>query len=120
MAYLKLKEFEKNLIEEISTLSGHQPLVIREILEFTFLRQLEQYMKGENITVPYLGRIKIQYKGDTVSFGAKQAEIEVFFSPSDLLRRLVGDISDGESEIIDTLLIKKVESALQAKLDEED
>jgi hypothetical protein len=114
---LKLNEFEKTLINEISLLSGATNLAVREILEFAFLRQVEQYMNEEEIQVPFLGKLKVNYKGDSIVEGAKKADIEVFFSASDLLKYIVGNVQDGESDIIENLLKKKLKATLQDILD---
>lgn len=119
MANLRLSDFEKNLVNEISTISGYPVSIVREVLEFTFLRQVEQYMDKEEIVVPFLGKTKVVYKGDTFVAGAKIAEVNVLFQPSDLLRRVVGDIEDEEPSIIEGLLQKKIKSSLQNILDED-
>jgi hypothetical protein len=118
VAYLKLSEFEKTLTSEISTLSGYPVSTVREILEFTFLRQIEQYMTEEGIKVPFLGTLTINHEGDSFVQGAKQATLKTSFESSDLLKRVVGDIQDGEVSIIENLLQKKLKSALQVILDE--
>jgi hypothetical protein len=117
--YLKLNQFEKSLVEELSTLSGYPASTVREILEFTFLRQVEQYSDSNEMSVPFIGKVRIVNKGDVFISGAKQADIDVFFAPSDLLKRIVGDVEDGESDLIENLLQKKFENALQVKLQEE-
>jgi len=117
--YLKLNQFEKSMVEEISTLSGYSTSTVREVLEFAFLRQVEQYIDTTEMNVPFIGKVKILNKGDIFISGAKQADIDVFFSPSDLLRRIVGDVEDGESNLIENLLQKKFENAVQTKLQED-
>lgn len=114
--HLKLNQFEKSLVEEVSTLSGYPSATVREVLEFVFLRQIEQYSDTTEMNVPFIGKVKILNKGDTIISGAKQADIDVFFSPSDLLKRVVGDVEDGESDLIENLLQKKFENAIQTKL----
>lgn len=118
MANLRLSDFEKNLVSEISTISGYPIAVIREVLEFTFLRQIEQYMDKEEVTIPFLGKTKVAYRGDTFVAGAKMADVEVFFQPSDLLKRVIGDIEDKEPSIIEGLLQKKIKNSLQNILED--
>lgn len=117
-SYLKLDNFEKELIEEISTLSGHSPNLVRDILELTFLRQLESVMDGKDFRVPYIGRVKPIYNGDVYVGGEREADVTCLFAPSDLLKRIIGDIHDGESDILADLLQKKIKSALQEKLED--
>jgi hypothetical protein len=99
---LKLDEFEKDVIEEIATLSGHSSGVVRDILESTFL-----------------GSVLVRYKGDEYISGTRVAHVECFFAASDLFKRLIGDIHDGESDLISQLLQKKIKSALQDILDKD-
>ena len=117
-AFLKLENFEKELIEEISTLSGHSPNLIRDVLELTFLRQLELLMQGKDFRVPFVGRVKPMYAGDNFVGGEKEAIVTCLFAPSELLKRVVGDINDGGSDILSDLLQKKLKSALQEALEE--
>jgi hypothetical protein len=116
---LKLDEFEKDVIEEIATLSGHSSGVVRDILESTFLRQLEFAMNNEEVIVPFLGSVLVRYKGDEYISGTRVAHVECFFAASDLFKRLIGDIHDGESDLISQLLQKKIKSALQDILDKD-
>jgi hypothetical protein len=114
---LRLDDFEKTTLEEIATLSGHSSVTVRDVLESTFLRQLEFIMSNKPIVVPFLGKLLVRYKGDSYVSGEKIAEIESFFSVSDLLKRLIGDIHDGESNIIGQLLQKQLKGALQEVLE---
>lgn len=118
--HLRLNQFEKSYVRDVSTLSGYPPTVVREILEFVFLRQIEQYEASTEMHIPFLGKIKIIDKGDIFVSGAKQADIDVLFAPSDVLKKVVGDVADGESSIIENLLQQKVENALETQLQEDE
>jgi hypothetical protein len=115
---LSLGDFEKSLITEISALSGHSVAMVRDVLEATFLRQLEQHMNDKDITIPFVGDVHIKYLGDNLVSGNRLTDMDCFIAPSELLKRLVGDIQDGESDIITQLLQRKIKSALQVKLEE--
>lgn len=116
---MRLDEFEREVVEEIATLSGHSPTTVSDILESTFLRQLEFAMNNEEVVVPFLGLMLVRYKGDEYISGTRVAKVECFFAPSDLFKRLIGDIHDGESDLISQLLQKKIKSALQDILDKD-
>lgn len=118
--HLKLNQFEKSFVRDVSTLSGYPPTVIREVLEFMFLRQIEQYEDSGEMSIPFIGKVKIIDKGDIYVSGAKQADIDVLFAPTDLLKRVVGDVADGESSIIENLIQQKVENALETRLQEDE
>jgi hypothetical protein len=117
MANLKLDDFEKNLIEEISVLVGLSPTVVREVLEATLLRQIEFLLKGNEIYIPFLGKLFIRYVEDEWIAGAKSAKVDAFFSASDLLKRFVGEINEGDSPTLKTLMKKKIQGQLQSILD---
>lgn len=117
-SYLKLGSYEKALIEEVSTMSDYSPTIIRDVLELVFLHQIESIMQGKDFKVPYIGRVKPIYNGDTFVGGEREADVTCLFSASDLLKRIIGDIQDGESSILADLLPKKVKSALQETLEQ--
>ena len=119
MSSLKLNEFEKSLVQEISTISGAPELQVREILEFTFLRQIEQYIENGEVTIPFIGKCKLEYEGDEFVAGAKLAKVSADLKPSPLLLRVIGEAEDSESAIIENLLQGKIKAAFQNKLNEE-
>ena len=117
---LKLNEFEKSLIQEISTISGSTELQVREVLEFTFLWQIEQYIENDGeINLPFIGRCKVTYEGEEFVAGAKLAKAKIETKPSQLFLRVIGEAEDGESAIIENLLQGKIKAALQSALDKE-
>jgi hypothetical protein len=116
---LKLNEFEKNLVQEISMISGASELQVREILEFTFLRQIEQYIEESSFKIPFIGSCKVDYQGDDFVSGVKLARASLDLKPSSLLLRVIGEAEDGESAIIENLLQGKIKVALQATLEKD-
>lgn len=116
---LKLSEFERNLIQEISTLSGHQPALVREIMEFVFLRQAEEYYESNVISIPFMGKVEVKYMGDTYVSGGKLANIETLFHPSNLLKKIVGEVEDENSGVIEDLVTSKIKDAMQNILQDE-
>ena len=114
---LKLNEFEVGLIEEIATLSGYSESTVRDVLELTFFRQLEQAMQNQDIQIPFVGKIHVVHHGDVFVGGTREANFECFFSPTDFFKRVEGDIIDGDSELLSDLLQKKIGTVLQEKLE---
>lgn len=114
--YLSLTEEQKVLIDEISALSGIQKNVIREVWEFTFIRWAESIAKDPThraeLDVPFLGKISVKYEGDSLeSDGSVTTSVSSFVALSPVFRKLVGDIHDEGSNLIATLLEKKIENA---------
>jgi len=110
---LKLTDFEKELIEEISVLSGFPSLVVREVLEAALLRQLELLLSRKDIAVPFLGTLFSEHIEDKFIDGKMVASIKCQFNPSNLLKCFVGSIQNGESDLINSLLQKKIKGTLQ-------
>lgn len=116
--YLKINEYEMSLINEISAMSSFKPLTVRYVLESTFLRQLETLLAGEDIKIPFLGELHIEYNGENYVSGAQVADVVCTLKPSDLFLKLIGEIHDGDSDIIWQISEKKIRSAIQKKLEE--
>jgi hypothetical protein len=115
---LALSDYEKPIMEELSILTDETPLKVRDIQEQLFLHQLDDYANGRDILIPFWGKIKIKYNGDFLSGGERVADLDIFFSPSELARRLIGDIEDGESEVLRELMQKKISMELRDVLDQ--
>lgn len=118
-SYIKLDDFEKNLIEEISIMSGYSPTIVRDILESTYLRQLEFLLESKEIKIPFLGKVLIKHSGEDWISGTKLAKVDSFFVTSDLTKRFVGEIHDGNSPTLNSLVQKKIRGTLQNILDKE-
>lgn len=112
--HLKLNNFEKNLVQEISTLSGYSQAIVREVLEFTFIRQVEQYFANQTMPVPFIGEIRIEYNGDVFIEGEREAVIDTNFTPTSLLKRVVGDVEDGDTTLLKDLLEQKIKPAISS------
>lgn len=112
--HLKLNTFEKSLIQELSILSGYSQSIVREVLEFTFIRQVEQYFVNQKMPIPFLGELGLTYKGDIYTDGEKEAILESSFEFSTLLKRVVGDIEDGDITLIKDLLEQKIKPAISS------
>lgn len=114
----KLGEYETSLMNEISALSTFKPATVRTIIESIFLRQIEELLSGKDLDLPFIGKMHITYNGDNYVSGAKISDITCNVDPSDLFKRLVGEVHDGHSSIIQSLSEQKIASALQRKLDD--
>ena len=114
---LKLSDFDVGLIEEVSTLSGYSEQTVREVMELIFFRQLEQAMQNQDLHIPFLGKIHVVHQGDVFVGGTREAKFDCLFAPSDLFKRVEGDIIDGDSELLFDIFNKKIGSVLQEKLD---
>jgi hypothetical protein len=112
--HLKLSAFEKNLVQEISVLSRYSQAIVREVLEFTFIRQVEQYFANHKMPLPFLGELNITFDGDNYIDGEREANLSIKVESSDLLKRVVGDVEDGNISIIKDLLEQKIKPAISS------
>lgn len=117
-ANLKITEYENSLINEISAISTFKPITVRNTLESAFLRQLESALSGEDIQIPFIGTLHVEYLGDEFVSGSKVANIKCTVEPSELFIRLMGEIHDGDSSTIWQISERKIRASLQSKLDE--
>jgi len=115
---LKMNEYEISLVNEISAISTYKPLTVRNVLESALLRQIESLLGGDDIQIPFIGTLHIEYEGDDIVSGTKVARFTAHLTPSDLFVRLVGDAHDGKGDIIWQISEKKIRAAAQKKLEE--
>lgn len=114
---IMFNRFERTLIDEISTLSGYPESQVRQILELTFLRQLECLLSDQPIRIPFIGNLATEFVGDKFIAGNRVAEINCTLEPSELYSQLVGDIVDGESDILKDFLDAQTEAELEHTLE---
>ena len=120
MSNIGLNNFERDLIEEISLIQDIPPAKIRDILEAVFLRQIENYLDKEEVRIPYMGKVLIKYKGDTINNNIRSADLDIFFAPSELLRRVIGGIEDKEPTLLYDLFSSKISVELNSILEKGD
>lgn len=78
---------------------------IRKVFQNFFLVAMIDYMQGEKTYLPYFGHLQIDYEGDEISDGMREAKIIMTVDPTDFIKRIVGDI---EEENIDSILEGKL------------
>jgi hypothetical protein len=116
----------KNLYNEISALSGIPITTIREVIDYLFLSWVEkmvdssvQEKKTTQIQIPFLGSVVLKYEGDEVNGkGLLESNVSCFVSLDDNFKKLVGDVYDEKSSVLDDILNKKMESALNVILED--
>lgn len=117
--HLKLSSFEKALVSEISILSGISQSVVREVLEFSFLRQIEQYYSSKTLCIPFVGDLHVEYKGDVEKEEGREAILECVMKPNSLLKRVIGEAEDGDIDVIRDLLEQKIKPAVSSIINED-
>lgn len=114
---LKVSEETKNVILEVSALSGISQNIVKEVFEYLLInwaiKVADHPDEFANLDIPYLGSISVKYKNDIVTpSGDLATEIESFSDVSDTFKTLIGTLHDeGRTELI-PLLSKKIEQAI--------
>ena len=114
---LKLNEDTKNLIMEVSALSGIPQNVVKEVWEYYLVYASLKVTDNPDgyacITVPYVGKIFVKYDGDIITpSGDLSTNVDSIVEIDPAFKKLVGDINDeGITEITD-MLVKKIEASV--------
>jgi nucleoid DNA-binding protein len=122
----QLSKEDYNTIEILRNISGENEDRIHAIFEALVEHALHQYADKQRIEVPYFGTLYIKYKGETIlSNGAKEVDIDVFFSPSKNLKKNIGRIEDLKKSLIEFVdvpvtneKLNKIEALLKTQVSE--
>ena len=116
-ALLKTDNDTKQLILEVSALSGYSQNVVKEVLEYLLVSWAvcvaDKPDDFAELKIPYLGSIKVKYKEDIINNeGELETIVDSFVDLSSYFKKLVGDLySEGISDLV-PLLSKKIEQAV--------
>ena len=113
----KLTDETKNMIMEVSALSGIPQNVIKEVWEYFLvyvaIKVADNPDNFAEIVIPYLGKVFVQYSGDTItSTGDISTEVNSILELSPSFRKLVGDLHDEAQTELTNLLAAKIEQAV--------
>ena len=114
---LKLDEDTKNVILEVSALSGIPQNIVKEVLEYLLcswaIKIADHSESYAALTVPYLGQVNVKYKKDNVlPNGDVSPEIDTFAELSSNFKKLVGDIYYEKDICLIPMLQRKIEQAI--------
>lgn len=114
---LRLEEDTKNVILEVSALSGYAQNVVKEIFEYLLLNWAIKVSDHPDeyaaLTLPYIGTLNVRFAGDKVlPSGELNTEVDVFADLTPQFKKLIGDLHDeGYTELI-PMMTKKIEQAV--------
>jgi len=114
---LKISEDTKNVILEVSALSGISQNVVKEVFEYMLvnwaIKVADNQDEFANLDIPYLGSISVKYAGDKIlTSGDLYTEIESFSDISNGFRSLIGTIHDEGRSALEPMLEKKINQAI--------
>lgn len=114
---LKLTEEDKQLVTDISFLSGYPQKMVTEIYRYLLInwarKIAEKDGKLASLRVPYLGYVGVRYEGDSLNVdGTLATDVTAFVAPSSEFKTLVGEIHDGGENYVTSLLRAMIDESL--------
>lgn len=114
---LKLSEDTKNVILEVSALSGISQNIIKEVFEYLLINWAIKISDHPDdyadLDIPYIGTVHVKFVDDKVTeTGDIKTEIESYVDIDESFKNLIGTIHDeGRTELI-SMMMKKIEQAI--------
>lgn len=115
--FLKLDDECKNILQEISALSGYSQIIIKEVMEYFLidwaLKIVDKPDDYAELSIPFIGKVKVKYLGDkkedndTIS-----TEVDAILELSPSFKKLIGDLHDEGRTEIDKALQRKIDTAV--------
>ena len=120
---LKLDVEDKLIIEEVRNLSKVNTNQVNDFFKALLLLCLLNFSEDETLKIPYLGELKINYKGDITTNEGRIADLETQFVPSESLVRNIGQLIDvkdpnNDMKITDVECIKDIMNDISKKLND--
>ena len=103
----------KDCIEKIRLISGTSYDQTKDFFESLITHVTLNYLEDKETYIPYLGSFKFIYKGDDIDSKGREAKIEVEFKADNNLKKIIGQIVDGDEIEIEKVLFKKVRYELE-------
>ena len=110
---LKLEPQDKEIIHKTHLLCGKSEDDIRDVYDSLITAICMAYEEGEELRLPILGELKIQYNGDKIVGDKKEAQLEMSIIPSDHIKKIIGEIVDGGENEIQNNLVDKIMRCLK-------
>ena len=110
----KFSQEEKDLIYRIHLLSGKSLSDINEMFESFCLCTVLACLEKETLQVPMIGEMEVKYTGEDISAVGKEAKVEISVTPNKFLRKVIGQVHDGEESDIEKSLELKIRNILKS------
>jgi hypothetical protein len=98
---------EKEAMRILQLIFGRPANEIGELFESVGISAVLSYVKKESIVIPYIGKIKLGYEGDSLTMQGKEAKLKSEFIPSPFLIRNIGQIEDNAETEIEKILMSR-------------
>ncbi len=110
---IRFSNKEHAFIQKIHYLSGLPSEDIKEVWEAIVTQTIFNYMEDKPTSFPLIGEFNFKHIDDFISRGKKEAIIETEFVPCDFLKKIIGQIKDGEETEIEKLFKRKIRNSLE-------
>lgn len=111
---------DKQVITELALLSGEDENTVIKIFESYLLYITLNYQNKKNNRIPMIGSFFVRYEKDETTLDGKEAVVTSFFSPSEEIKRIIGQLHDieetGNCRELDTFQILRKKLAKDFKL----
>lgn len=114
---MKLNAQGKEVVEQLNLLSGLGKESSRNFFESLLSQIIINYLDDEPTYIPFIGTIYIRYKGDRFEGNIKKAILDIDFTPDDMLIKNIGQIQDGDETDIEEIFEKRLQNALNERLE---
>lgn len=117
---IKFSKKEKEIVHRLHLLTGKPFNEVKDFYEGLLLNFVISYLDKEPVSIPLFGEIYFHYHGDEITSKGRKAKIDIDFTPSDLLIRVIGQIEDGEESDLEKALKEKNRIAIENPVSEDE
>lgn len=115
---MKFLKQDKEVLHRIHLLSGRSYEEVREVYEGFLYSIILSYLEKEPIYIPLFGNVDIHFTKDVLTRFGREAELEITIEPSYTLKRIIGQIEDGEETDLEVILKDRIKKVLDEIVDE--
>jgi len=115
MSMLKMTQQAKDTTEKIRLFTGLTYQQVKDVLESFYTLVTINYLEGKTTHIPYLGEISIEYKGDEIKAGGREAILHLSVDADSMLKRVIGQIQDGDETEVERIFLDKIKMELDTK-----
>lgn len=116
---MKFLKQEREVIHKIHLLSGRSYEEVKDVYEGFLYSIVLSYLEKEPIYFPLFGEIDIHFIKDKMTKGGREAELEIIIQPHEMLKRIIGQIEDGDETDLEIILKNKINKTLEVLLEED-
>ena len=112
----KFSQQEKDLIYRVHLLSGKSMSDVTDMFEAFCLCSVLSCLEKESISIPMIGDMNITYDGEDISAIGKEAKVSINVVANKYLRKVIGQIHDGEESDIEKSFELKIKNILKSMM----